>query len=165
MFQATDNLIIDIFGQTCGLSVYEGWKCVYQKSIINPSPFQCTTMLFTLGLLVIIVFVIPMGFMSLDDNVSVQVISFIIAVSIGIQWVVSSILMGWDADRISILPSSTGTLGTTIGTIILNLGLSTVVPSWINIKKNEVSVQRVVWTAISVCVLFYTTLGISCTIY
>lgn len=122
-------------------------------------------MFFTFGLLVVLLVVIPMGFMNLDDNVSVQVISFIIAIGIGVQWVVSSILMGWNLDRISIINQDTGPLGTTIGTIILNLGVTTVVPSWINIKKNEVSVQRVVWTAITVCVLFYTILGISCIIF
>jgi hypothetical protein len=121
-------------------------------------------MLFSYGLLFILVLVIPMGLMNFDDNVSVQVFSFIIAIAIGIQWVVASIKMGWDYSRIPILSTDDGILGTTVGTIILNMGFTTVVPSWINIKKSDVSVQKVVWTAVTIGILFYTVLGISCTI-
>ena len=120
-------------------------------------------MLFSFGLLFILILVIPMGLMNFEDNVSVQVFSFIIAIGIGIQWVVSSILMGWDPNRISILSLNFRNLGTTLGTIILNMGFTTVVPSWINIKKKEVSIQKVVWTAVTIGFLFYTILGISCT--
>jgi hypothetical protein len=119
-------------------------------------------MLFSFGLLFILILVIPMGLMNFEDNVSVQVFSFIIAIGIGIQWVVSSILMGWDLNRISILSLNLRNLGTTVGTIIL-MGFTTVVPSWINVKKREVSIQKVVWTAVIIGFLFYTILGISCT--
>jgi hypothetical protein len=120
-------------------------------------------MLFSFGLLFILILVIPMGLMNFEDNVSVQVFSFIIAIGIGIQWVVSSILMGWDLNRISILSLNFENLGNTLGTIILNMGFTTVVPSWINIKKREVSIQKVVWTAVTIGFLFFSILGISCT--
>lgn len=106
-----------------------------------------------------------MGLMNFDDNVSVQIFSFIIAIGIGIQWVVASIYMGWDLSRVPILSTDPGHLGTTAGTVILNMGFTTVVPSWINIKKSDVSVQKVVWTSVAIGVFFYTVLGISCIIF
>ena len=121
-------------------------------------------MFFTYGLVVILALVIPMGFINLDDNISVQTVSFVLAIGIGSQWVISSILMGRSSPELPIFTQKTSNLAVTIGTIILNLGFSTVVPSWVNIKRNDISVQKVVWSAVVSGVLFYTIIGISCII-
>jgi hypothetical protein len=139
--QATDNLLISLFQKTCGLSIKGEWICVTQIGN-NPSPFQCEPMWFTLGFLVIIFLVIPMGMINLDDNIVVQAISFVIALLIGIQWISASALKGLEMNRVPPFAPASIAYAKTLGPVILNLAFTTVVPSWINLKKKETSAQR-----------------------
>lgn len=136
-----------------------GWICATVKSSDIPSPFQCTPMVFTLGYLVILILVVPMGIINLDDNIWVQMGSFLLAILIGLQWIVSAILTGPDPSRVPWFSSSPLGYGMTLGTVMLNLGFTTVVPSWINIKKKDVSAQKLVWTSVFAAFGYYTLLG------
>jgi hypothetical protein len=42
---------------------------------------------------------------------------------------------------------------------MLNLAFTTVVPSWINIKKKDVSAQQVVWTSVFGAISYYILIG------
>lgn len=67
--QATDYLLADISGRTCGLTMGFKWICVQSANSNNsPSPFGSEWMLFTLGLIVVLCICLPLGFMNLDDN-------------------------------------------------------------------------------------------------
>ena len=158
-------MLVDIFRKTCGLSYSGKWICVAVKSAENPSPFQCTPMVFTIGFLVTLALVIPMGFVNLDDNIIVQRVSFMIALVIGCQWISSGILSGLNASRVPVFAPFSPGYGATIGTVMLNLAFTTVVPSWINIKRKDVSAQTVVWSSILSGVVFYVFIGIFCTFY
>lgn len=67
--QTLDNVLIDIFGKTCGLAVppfHSIWHCVSETSSTS-SPFGDTVMFFTIGYLLVLVFVIPMAIFDLEE--------------------------------------------------------------------------------------------------
>jgi len=47
-----------------------------------------------------------------------------------------------------------------VGNILFNFGFVTTVPSWINEKKYDVSVNKSLWTATSLCIAIYLAIGI-----
>ena len=63
-----------MFKKTCGLALsgpHTGWICVDRAGEL-PSPFGNTFMLTTLGFMIVLLLVIPLGLSNLDDNMWVQ---------------------------------------------------------------------------------------------
>ncbi|KAI9101276.1 hypothetical protein DFS34DRAFT_642435 [Phlyctochytrium arcticum] len=161
MAQTFDSIVIDIFGKTCGLALSgpsPGWYCVNKISANGfPSPFEDTWMLFTVGILLVLIFCLPLGVINLDDNIIAQVIAFWLSVAIGLEWIGASFYNKVKIERVPVFGNK---FGTVVGTIMLNLAFTTVVPSWVNIKKRTVNAQSVVWTAVLIAVLFYICVGL-----
>ncbi|KAI9008005.1 hypothetical protein BC832DRAFT_530147, partial [Gaertneriomyces semiglobifer] len=160
MSQTFDNILVDIFGKSCALAIgggRTGWYCVGQISDKYATPYEEITVLFTLGLLLVIIFSTPFGIVNLDDNVNAQIVAFILAVTIGLEWIGASFKEGVVGSRVPV----TGTgYATVVGTIMLNLAFTTVVPSWVNIKQRTVSAQKTVWTSMLAAVIFYMLVGL-----
>ncbi|KAJ3152113.1 hypothetical protein HDU86_005958 [Geranomyces michiganensis] len=160
MAQTLDNILIDVFGKTCALAVggaNAGWYCVAEISEEFPSPFGDTFILFSCGILLVAILSVPLGIVNLDDNIIAQVIAFWLSVAIGIQWIGASFYEGLKPARV---PAFGTSFTTVVGTIMLNLAFTTVVPSWVNIKKRDVNTQGVVWSAVGIAVTFYMLVGL-----
>lgn len=160
--QSIDWLIIDLFSKTCGLTWTFKWICTARPIETSlPSPFELTFMVFTLGLLVVVALSLPLGLSNLDDNLFVQYFAFAVSLLIGIQWISSS-----PSYSILRIPAATDftrnykNYGCICGTIMLNLSLTTIIPTWINIKKSKVNAQKTVWSALSVTCAYYVILGL-----
>ncbi|OAJ42637.1 hypothetical protein BDEG_26066 [Batrachochytrium dendrobatidis JEL423] len=115
--QASDQLLVAIFGKSCGLAIDKavtGW--------------------------IVMVMVIPFGVMNIDDNMGIQV--------------------GLDAQKMPILASPSWSYGQVTGTVMLNLAITTIIPSWINLKRKDVNVQKVVWLSLSFVTGVFITFGV-----
>ncbi|KAJ3178664.1 hypothetical protein HDU87_003487 [Geranomyces variabilis] len=160
MAQTLDNILIDVFGKTCALAIggpNAGWYCVAEISDDFPSPFGNTFILFSCGLLLVAILSVPLGIVNLDDNIIAQVIAFWLSVAIGVQWIGASFYQGLKPAKV---PAFGTSFTTVVGTIMLNLAFTTVVPSWVNIKKRDVNTQGVVWSAVGIAVAFYMLVGL-----
>jgi amino acid permease len=154
--QAIDKLLIDIFGRTCGivLSAQPGWICVTAAGD-SPSPFGTNFMLFTFGLIVVLLFVIPLGMTNLDDNMWVQYLAFGMSMVMVAQWISAPFVAKLPVVTIPAATKQGKDYGSVIGTVMLNFAVTVIIPSWINMKSKEVNVQQAVWSAISAVVVFY----------
>lgn len=163
--QSIDNMFIDIFGKTCGLVLtgnYTGWVCVAQQSENYPSPFGNHWILFSLGMLVVFMLAIPLGLTNLDDNMWVQYLAFVVSIIMTLQWLSTSFIVGFDTSRlVSAVPFGV-VYGQVVGTVLLNLAITTIIPSWINIKRKDVNVQHSVWASILAVTSFYIISGAIC---
>ncbi|KAI8925618.1 hypothetical protein BC831DRAFT_263070 [Entophlyctis helioformis] len=149
--QAVDNLLIVLFGKTCGYAlggVSKGWMCVREPGSM-PSPFGDTFMLFTLGFLVVLLLTIPLGIINLDDNIGIQIGAFVLSLLILTQWTSSGIINGLDVSRAPATVPLGLSYAQVVGTIMLNLAVTTIVPSWINLKSKDVNVQQAVWSSLA----------------
>ena len=79
---------------------------------------------------------IPLGVMNLDDNIMIQIVAFCLAMIIGLEWIGASIVNGLDTSRVPAFGEPSG-FAQAIGPVLLNLGFTTVVPSWVNIKVRD----------------------------
>ena len=134
--QAIDRLLIDLFGKTCGVAMNgpnPGWLCISTSGTL-PSPFENTFMFFTLGFLVVLLLVIPLGLTNLDSNMWVQYLSFVLSILLAVTWMSTSFVSGLDPTRIPVAVSTPLSYGSVVGTIMLNFAVITIIPSWINIK-------------------------------
>ncbi|KAJ3089061.1 hypothetical protein HK102_007302 [Quaeritorhiza haematococci] len=164
--QTLDNVLIDAFGRTCGLALSgpsPGWYCVDRAMRADTaSPFGSTFMLFTIGFLLVLILCIPMGIMNLDDNVGLQVAAFIISNLIFIQWVIASILSGFKPpdEQGPLVPVTGPDVANLVGTVMLSMAFTFVVPSWVNLKKRNVNVQATLWTSTGFTMGLYILIGL-----
>ena len=68
-----DSALLSLFGKTCGYGIHpiSGLYCVSEESNTN-SPFGDNYMLFTLGFIIILGFMLPLLSVDLNDNMIVQ---------------------------------------------------------------------------------------------
>ncbi|KAI8902864.1 hypothetical protein BC833DRAFT_571884, partial [Globomyces pollinis-pini] len=161
--QAIDKLLIDIFGKTCGLVLSgsaTGWQCV-RSAGSAPSPFGNDWVLGTTGLFAVLVMIVPLGLSNLDDNLWVQYVAFAFSLMMVAEWDTSSALNGFAADRVRALGGATfNSYQQVVGTVMLNFAITTIVPSWINIKNKNVNVQKTVWGCMLFIGLAYISTGV-----
>jgi len=168
--QTFDNIIAEIFGKSCALTAKATWICV-GKRLTDPSPFGDTPVLLTVGFLFVIIFSIPLAIIDLDNNIGVQVGSFCITALLCFQWCLSAVLYSLQPTNNSLgveinpkgsvpmLSRSPSGYQLLTGNIMLSLAFTFVVPSWINLKKRNVSTQGALWTASSLATMLYIFIG------
>lgn len=160
--QQIDNMFVDIFKKTCGVALTgrkTGWICVPGMNN-SPSPFGEQYMLFTLGYIVVFLLSVPLGLTNLDDNMLVQYGAFCFSIAMAFQWDSAAIVSGLDSSRTPAGVSDGSSYGPVLGTVMLNLAITTIIPSWINIKRKDVNVQKSVWLTITLITVFYVITGL-----
>eukprot|EP01027_Heterolobosea_sp_BB2_P018639 GEZU01026226.1.p1 GENE.GEZU01026226.1~~GEZU01026226.1.p1 ORF type:complete len:439 (+),score=117.50 GEZU01026226.1:777-2093(+) len=152
-----DLTVLAIFQRTCGFEVYPhpGLTCRYTQGA-GDSPFG-TVFIISIGFILVFMLTIPMGFLNLEDNMWVQVGAVFMFVAILIQWVVSSIMKGFN---FSYLPAFGKDQSQVLGTIIFNYTFVSTVPSWANEKRRDVSINGVVWGSTTLSTGIYFLVGI-----
>lgn len=157
--QVADTTVLAIFKKTCGVQLHPKafvWHCIETKSD-SASPFPDGEMyLFTVGFLIMMVLVIPMGMLNLDDNIIVQILADIFLVVVTLDFFVTFIIHGLDLSRV---PAIGANQTIVLGQIMANYGFVTTIPSWCSEKKREVSVNKSIWTATIVATTTFFVLG------
>jgi amino acid permease len=169
--QTMDNFIINFFKKSCGIkanipffsnstinevndskfSLY----CVEEMAKEN-SPFGNQFMLITLGYAITFIFIFPVGFMKLQDNINMQIVSFIITIFIFVIWFALFYLHGFNMNNVPLLSYDCKEV---VGVVMFNFAFVTTIPSWINIKKKEISVQKSLWTSTITSIIIYIIIG------
>ncbi|RIB01852.1 hypothetical protein C2G38_2255946 [Gigaspora rosea] len=156
--QSMDTLFISLFGKTCGLGVYphSGFYCVDQQGDYN-SPFGTNYMVATLGFIVTLVMVVPLGIFSLADNVKIQIASFIGLISILAAWFITFFKHGLIDSYVPVLGNN---MSQVIGTVLFNYAFIVTVPSWVNDLNPKVPIRRSVLYSTSISTAVYILLGL-----
>ncbi|KAM9967599.1 hypothetical protein ACTFIW_001683 [Dictyostelium discoideum] len=157
--QVMDNTVDAIFKKTCGLQAYPAieWICVSGASS-ESSPFP-GYMFFTIGYLIVLVIIIPLGFLNLDDNIIVQVFAVILMFTLTSSWVISFMINGLSADNLPSFGSGTG-MAQIMGNVMFNYAYITTLPSWVNESKPTVNIRKAVWLSASASTTVFVATGI-----
>ncbi|KAJ3203791.1 hypothetical protein HDU67_009935 [Dinochytrium kinnereticum] len=161
--QSFDNLLVVLFKRTCGLAWPTStrsftWYCVTEPATSSGSPFHDVAMVFTFGLLLVLILCIPLSLMNLDDNIGLQMGAFCLTVVILSQWLSSSVLSGLKGELVPVFAVKSG-FQSSLGTVMQNMACTIFVPSWINLKRRNVNAQATVWTAMLIAVTLYLSVG------
>ncbi|KAJ3074247.1 hypothetical protein HDU98_011739 [Podochytrium sp. JEL0797] len=149
--QTMDNVFIDMFGKTCGISLSVNnvtnnafeWYCVSNHGV-TLSPFGNEYMLFTAGYLGAFLIIFPMCIYPLEDIVWIQTLSFVVTLIVFVEWIVVSGVNGLHADYVPTLGQSSGYAGL-VGVVMLNYAFVQTIPAWVNVRRPDVSITRSVW--------------------
>ncbi|KAJ3014518.1 UNVERIFIED_CONTAM: hypothetical protein HDU68_000240 [Siphonaria sp. JEL0065] len=149
--QTMDHLFVDMFGKTCGVSLgYSNltssvvdWICVNDHGP-ELSPFGAQYMLLTAGYLAAFVIIIPMCIYPLEDIVWIQTLTFAITMIVFVEWIVVSGISGLHLHYVPALGDSSNYAGL-VGVVMLNFAFVQTIPSWINVRRPDVSIQKTIW--------------------
>jgi len=118
-----------------------------------------------------------MGYFNLDDNMIVQVVAFVLTLGCWVIWILITLFADPATQPAAHIINGTANQGTwaipmindaagfgsqagVLGTILFNFGFVTTVPSWVNEKKPEVSVNKTVWMSTALCLVIFYVIGI-----
>jgi hypothetical protein len=105
-------------------------------------PFQDDaefSIILTAGYILLTAIVLPMGCMNLDDNITIQIISFVMLVVLTGIFILNYITIGLNYDAVPMIGSN---FSEALGTAIFNYALIVFLPSWVNEKKPDVSINK-----------------------
>ena len=126
----------------------------------NCVPFASETegaLIISMGYLVTLLLFAPLGLLTLEENMLQQKFSFVALFVLSGQFVYAFLSTGLDAGS---LPWIGNHWADALGVVIFNFAFCVTVPSWLNEKAPDVSVNRVFWTSTLTSTLLYTCVGI-----
>ncbi|EFA78429.1 hypothetical protein PPL_09081 [Heterostelium album PN500] len=138
-----DQFFLLIFKKTFALNIYPHFEFLSTDDIT--SLYTSGSINITIGYLLICLISIPTSFMNLDDNVKiVQTLSFIFLFLLLAEFIIQFILNGLELDRVPVVGDNFGQL---VSVFIFSWAYPMFIPSWVNEKKDSVSVNKVVWAS------------------
>jgi len=142
--QVMDELVIAIFTKTGALEFYPTFGWTWADIISQGSScFPDDSYVLSLGFVVTVILIIPMGYFNLDDNMIVQKGAFLIACLIFIEWFVVFIIRVVDGLDYPLVPVVYyGDAAPVFGVIMFNYAMVITVPSWCNEKTHATSINR-----------------------
>ncbi|KXS18074.1 hypothetical protein M427DRAFT_221514 [Gonapodya prolifera JEL478] len=172
--QQFDKLVMAIFKKDCGIAFSSNvvsvaptfnstspFFCVAQTALDGvtpapPSPFGNVPMFITLGMVIALCTVFPLGTLNLDDNIWSQIAAVVIAVVIVFQWLIAFFMNGLSNP----LPAFGSSIPSAPGLTMTNYAFIVTVPSWINVKQKHVPVSTTLWSATAGATIVYILVGI-----
>jgi hypothetical protein len=111
----------------------------------------------SIGFIVTALVVAPLGFWNLDDNIMIQKISCALVYIMVMIWVGVFLASGIEPSRVP----AVGTQFTNIlGTTVFNFAVITSIPSWVNEKKEKVSILSTLGLTMPLALLLFTITGL-----
>eukprot|EP01064_Diplonema_japonicum_P025496 TRINITY_DN3691_c0_g2_i1.p1 TRINITY_DN3691_c0_g2~~TRINITY_DN3691_c0_g2_i1.p1 ORF type:complete len:599 (+),score=109.43 TRINITY_DN3691_c0_g2_i1:76-1797(+) len=169
--QTMDKMFIEFFGQSCALQLYNnesasvggtfGFDCVSDGSSSSDSPFGDKAYVISLGYVAILVVAVPLGFWNLDDNIIVQKVAFVGAITIIGEWCIQAIVKGLDFNKDpGSVPVAGTDMSTLFGSVLFNYAFVTTVPSWCNEKQVGVPINKSIWASSGLGTFLFFIIGI-----
>ena len=144
--QAVDSFLILAFKHTYGLQFYPHAGGV---KIYGPNDWYGSNLVLgiPLGYVILAVLLIPLSFLQLKGNIKVQLVSCgIVAVALGVfVWDFVAGNGRLNLANVPAFPKDISGISQLIGVFIFSLAYASMIPSWVNQKRRDVSPNKVIW--------------------
>jgi hypothetical protein len=152
-----DMLIQQLFSKTCGVTFFPslGWSCVQGDDAALL--FGANSIVLTLGMVLVGLISIPMGYFNLDDNMHIQAAAAIALVLMILAWVYVFLDQGLVADRVPFLGTDYSNV---LGVIVFNYSFAASLPSWINEKCDNTSIRKATWIPLIIGTIMFVVVGV-----
>lgn len=155
--QTTDLILIAIFNWTGALEIYPHPGLVdVREASLHASPFG-SSLVISLGFVIVLLVAVPFGYWNLDDNIKLQIGAFLFMCIMILEWVVDFAFVGLDFGRVKAFSTNQSQV---LGTIVYNYAFVTSVPSWVNEKDKNVSINKSIWWSTILSTLFFFIIGL-----
>jgi amino acid permease len=167
--EVMDRTLVRIFKCTWGLvlvpadGTHVGFNavCPTAQMILDNtanSPFG-NSMVISVGYLIVILLIVPMGYFNLDENMGIQIFALVVQVLIMAQWLITFTIRGLDVSSVRAFGEPIQQ-GQVLGQMVLNYAAVMTVPSWLNEKRRSSNVNKVVWYGLSFSAVQYILVGV-----
>ncbi|KAN0027876.1 hypothetical protein ACTFIV_009702 [Dictyostelium citrinum] len=141
--QSLDQFFLFAFKKTFAFTLSPSFQFISTSNV--DSLYNSNIICISLGYLIICAISIPTGFMNLNDNVKiVQSLSFLFLFLLIGEFLVQYFLNGIELDRVPAFGHSYYQL---VSIFVFSWAYPMFIPSWVNEKKDGVSVNKAVWSA------------------
>mmetsp|Transcript_93661 Transcript_93661/g.200920 ORF Transcript_93661/g.200920 Transcript_93661/m.200920 type:complete len:440 (+) Transcript_93661:92-1411(+) len=159
--QILDYAILDICGCAYGFELWPHFGGACGTAMDATSPFLDATVV-SVAFAIALVLMAPLARLNLDDNVVFQWMAtcgLSILMAIWLAWLVKQPQFPQTRLLPAVVGAKTG-WGELWGVLMFNFALVSVLPSWANEKRPEVSVGRTLFVSISYIAVLYAVLGL-----
>lgn len=143
--------------KSCALMFYPHLAGVCHHSEEDITPFGTGKVVLSIGMGIVVLLSIPLGYYNLDDNVVVQNAALVVIVISLVAWVSIFGVLGLEADRVPAVGTSLHNMG---GTILFNFMFISTIPSWICEKKPSVRPLVVIIFTLVLAIVGYILVGV-----
>uniref|UniRef100_A0A7S1IXH2 Amino acid transporter transmembrane domain-containing protein n=1 Tax=Eutreptiella gymnastica TaxID=73025 RepID=A0A7S1IXH2_9EUGL len=146
--QTVDQVILFLFGSTYAYEVYPNVGFLVERSAsMHTLPFAhdahgvVDPYVLTLGYLVSCITIMPLGFLTLEENIIFQLVSC--TVFIGIMFLFLGLFTTTaDPARLHAVGNN---LGQSVGVSLFCYSYAIAIPSWVNEKRKDVGINSTIW--------------------
>ena len=166
--QSIDQALVELTGRTFALTLYPHAAFTsLEQGAFDELTSGSFSLSLTLGYVLIVVLFLPTCFQQLDDNVkTVQLLSFLCFLVIMAEFTAFFLYQGAkpakDGGGYHPIPLLGNTYTQLVSIFIFSWSYTMFVPSWLNEKRDRVSVNGVIWSAAGVALLGYVAFGLLC---
>lgn len=156
--QTMDYTLIGLFGWSCAIEFWPDPFTFVQATEPGDgiSPFSGMIVI-SLGFVIVFIMTIPMGYFNLEDNMIIQNVAFFVIILVVLEWMVQFFANGLEFDRVPFVGDNQSQV---LGTIIFNYAFVVTVPSWVNEKKETVSINKSIWASTFFSTFIFIILGL-----
>jgi len=119
---------------------------------------QSPGIIITVGYVLTLLMFAPLGKLNLDDNMKIQMASLLVLITLSAEF--CSEMLFSDGLDFSNVPLFGDDYSDVIGTIMFNFAFCPTTPAWLNEKRPEVSVGKVLWSSAFASTILYLAVGI-----
>jgi len=160
--QVMDRLILTIIGKTGAIQFYPHFGWTWATALSQGSScFPDESYVLSLGFLLTLVLIIPLGYFNLDDNMIVQKVAFVVAGAIFVEWFVFFAMRLANGPIYHLVPINIrGDAAPVFGTIMFNYAMVVTVPSWCNEKTHSTQINKALGISIILGTVLFLIIGI-----
>merc|ERR1711871_1431352 len=168
--QGMDNLLIWIFGHTCGLEVaphfgFQSYESEGQHAINGLYSGKVYRVGITAGYFLTSLVAMPLGFQSIADNSGLQILSFFFTtITIAIFFIQFCTVWSENGPVVrnnSVAAFESGNYSLAVTSTMMSYMFSMYMPSWINEKAAEVPIRKSLWTVTQTAIVLYLVVGVA----
>ncbi|CAJ1374332.1 unnamed protein product [Effrenium voratum] len=153
--QVMDYIMLNVYGCAPGLQL-GGLAYVCGTRTDSVTPFGDSYVLSS-SMLAVALICAPFAVKNLDDNVILQYLAVVGLAVMSVIWIALLLKEPAFPHPLPVVTSSQSSL---IGTVLFNFAFTSTLPSWVNEKKQDVSVGTTFWTTMGFVVVLYSVVGI-----
>jgi amino acid permease len=160
--QSLDNFIVFLFKKSFALRVYPhpGFVSGNYDQVYSWYGGDTFSLYFTLGYIGVVAFYSPWAFFPLDENIKFQFASFT-----GLVLSMCEFMYWWFGETKwypEAVPAFGHSYAQVVGVFITSWAFVMVVPSWVNEKKEHVSINKTIWLSCLASVIGYLLFAVMC---
>jgi len=157
--QVIDFASLDALGGAYGFQLWPELGGVMGVDETSSTPFGPGLIVVPLSFVIVGLVCVPFAVKNLDDNIVLQVVAIVGLTTMSAIW------LWFFGTRIAEngrtgLPAVTAAPGDLFSTMLFNFALACTLPSWLNEKKDDVSVGQCLFWSMSYVVIVYSLIGI-----